>query len=520
MKSFAAGYSGMKLLPRLVIVLVVCLIAIALMGVPAQAVQCWIPFIELSSRSGVPGIEVVVAGQRFYGDEYVEIYYDGARVATGRTDSTGDFTITFTVPEGGKGIHKVHAEVLDKTAETYFTVKPGLTVSPERGPAGTNVTVKGKGFAEDEEGIDLRYYLNGSYETVDRNITSNDRGSWKTSVQIPASAKGEHKLDAQGADSRFNDVEDAIFRVTPDINIDKSSGAVGETIAMTGSKFVAYEKNIRILFAGQSVATDIKADDQGQWGASFDVPEMPTGTYNATAEGEWTRKEDVIVLNFEIEPGVVLSHNEGHVGMNLTATGHGFAANEDVDITYDNRQVATTRTNDKGSFEASFPVAESQYGERQVTAEDAAKNEATTIFAMESSPPGTPTLISPPDGSRVGVIGRVRPTFRWSAVSDDSGVYYSLRIVTSANVTTFSVIVSVTGLTETTYTLQRPLSYGTYYWIVQAVDGAENAGGWTAARSFRAGLLPLWGFIVIMTSIVAIIIALVRFLLIRRGKYY
>jgi hypothetical protein len=145
---------------------------------------------------------------------------------------------------------------------------------------------------------------------------------------------------------------------------------------------------------------------------------------------------------------------------------------------------------------------------------------------MESDPPDTPKLISPSDRGRAGLVGRVTPTFEWSAVSDDSGVHYRLQIATSANVTATGKFVypifSVGGLAGTNYTLEETdaLPYGTYYWIVQAVDGAENESGWTAARSFRAGLLPLWGFIVSITAIVVVIIALVRFLLRRRGIYY
>jgi hypothetical protein len=276
------------------------------------------------------------------------------------------------------------------------------------------------------------------------------------------------------------------------------------------------------LFDGEAVVTDIKADSQGDWEESFQVPEMPRGMYGVTVEGEQTQTGDISGLSFEIKPDIVLSPDEGYVGMDLTVTGHGFAANKNVVVKYDGSQKATATTNDQGSFEASFSVPESQYGERQVTAEDVEgnKTEQPAIFTMESDPPNTPKLISPSNGSRVGLIGRVRPTFKWSAVSDDSGVYYSLQIATSANVTASSVVVSVTGLTETSYTLQRPLSYGTYYWSVQAVDGAENGSGWTAARSLRAGLLPLWGFIAIITATAVGIIALVRFLLKRRGIYY
>jgi hypothetical protein len=288
---------------------------------------------------------------------------------------------------------------------------------------------------------------------------------------------------------------------------------------MMGSSFEANENNIKILFAGEAVVTNIKANAQGQWEKTFQVPEMPAGEYSITVEGDETQMGDISGLSFEIKPDIVLSPNMGHVGTDLTVTGHGFAASKDVVIKYDGSQKATATTNDQGCFQATFPVPESQHGERQVTAEDAAENEATAIFTMESDPPDTPALISPHDGSRVGLTYRARPTFKWSAVSDDSGVLYSLQIATSANVTASSVIVTVTGLTETTYTLQSPLSYGTYYWIVQAVDGADNESGWTAARSFRAGLLPLWAFITIITAAAAGIITLVRFLLIRRGIY-
>jgi len=412
------------------------------------------------------------------------------------------------------------------SVDTYFTVKPGLTISPEKGPVGTTVTVEGRGFAKKEGGIELMYYPNGSYKTVKSNIIANAKGSWEMSFQIPPSTRGEHKLDAQGFVSRLYEVDDATFEVTPEISIDKSSGSMGESITMTGSRFAANERDIQILFDGEAVVTDIRANDTGYWEESFEVPEMPTGEYSVTAEGEQT--QGISELSFEIAPDIVLSPDEGHVGTDLTVTGHGFAANEDVHIVYDGNQKATAMTNDQGSFEASFLVPEGIHGAHQVTAGYAADNATSAIFTMESNHPDTPELISPPDGGRVGLIGRrVTPTFEWSEVSDDSGVRYRLQMATSENVTDTGEfaddpIFSVEGLVETSYTLNETeaLPYGTYYWIVQAVDGAENESGWTAAHSFRAGLLPLWGFIAAIVAIVVLLVALIRALLRRRIYYY
>ncbi len=526
----------MRLLSRLLIVLVVCLVAIAL---PAASAQANGASITLSPSDGVPGQNVTVHGYNFTAGEWVDIYYyldttnttNRIREQEKQVTTERSFTVTFTIPESCRGDHKVRAEE-DSTAhyvaEAIFEVKPALTVSPQKGLVGTPVTVEGHGFAKDERDIELRYYLNGNYTPIVENIDAAEDGWWTRSFVIPASAKGSYKIDAKGANSTLSAVEDATFEVTPGISLSKLSGSPGEGITMTGNGFWANDRDITISFAGKEVNTEtrVDADAKGHWAKDFKVPEMPTGTYNVTAYGESTPKESISARSFEIKPDIALSSAEGYVGMNLTVTGRGFAANKDVDIMYDSSQIETTETNDKGSFETRFPVPESQHGEHQVTANDAAGNNAIAIFTMESDPPDTPELISPSDKSRVGFIGKVRPTFEWSEVSDLSGVYYSLQIATSANVTTTGEfvhpLVSEEGLVGTNYTLNatEALPYGTYNWIVQAVDRAGNAGNWTPAYSFRAGILPLWAFIVIIVALAVLIGALVYFLVRRRGIHY
>jgi hypothetical protein len=118
-------------------------------------------------------------------------------------------------------------------------------------------------------------------------------------------------------------------------------------------------------------------------------------------------------------------------------------------------------------------------------------------------------------------MGEVTPTFEWSAVSDDSGVRYSLQVATSNDFAASSIIRSVTDLTETSYTMDEALPNGSYYWIVEAVDGAENESGWTATRSFRVGLVPRWTFIIIIAAVAGVLLALViRALVKRRSIYY
>ena len=484
------------------------------------------PSISLSPTSGVPGTTVTVRGYSFDPEEEFIIYYyhtstGRTKVVTDETDEDGDFRVTFTIPESYKGVHKVRVYIGNTLeAEGEFTVKPGLTVSPEEGPVGTTVTVKGVGFAENEKDIELRYYLDGAYKVVEDDIKANEKGSWQISFKVPASSSGSHKIDAKGDDSTLGEVEDASFKVVPGIAINKSSGSAGESITLTGSGFAANESNIKVMFDGTVVVSGIRADENGAWETTFSLPEMPKGRYTVSAEGSKTAKKDIKEVAFEVKASLILSPTEGHVGSTISVSGSGFAAGKNVVVKYDAVQVATTTTDEKGSFSVSFPAPRSRHGSHQVTAEDAMGNQMTASFTMESQPPAKPALTSPVNGSRVGFVGKITPTFEWSLVTDDSGVSYSLQIAASED---FAVpIVEVSDLAQPSYTLSKDqaLTYGSYYWRVKAVDSAENDSGWTAAYSFKVGLLPLWGFITAVALLVVIIGLLVYFLVIKKRQYY
>jgi hypothetical protein len=519
----------MRLRSRLVIALIVCVVAFALPSVPARA-DCDDPAIKLVPASGVPGTQLIVQGERFDAHKYIDIYYEGLLVSEGETTGPdGGFSIPFIIPESCKGDHQIVVDAGTNSIgtielKTRFYATPGLIVTPGKGPEGTMVTVTGHGFFDDEDEIELMYYTDGGYERVGKDIVADDNGYWETTFQVPASSRGEHKIDARGRFSQTYDVKDAGFTVTAGITMDKSSGGVGEEVTMMGSRFAPYEQSIQVLFDGQPVVTGIKADGQGGWQETFGLPGMPTGNYTVTAEGEYTSEQDIVELSFEIKPDIELSPTAGHVGTDVAVTGYGFAAYKDVSVMYDGSQVTMTTTDSQGNFEASFPVPQSQHGEHQVTIGYSISNVACATFTLESDSPDTPQAISPSDGSRVGFVGRVAsPTLEWSAVTDDSGVTYNLQISTSPDISDTgefaAPMIRASGLTATSYTTTQELPHGTYYWIVQAVDGAQNQGAWTTPRSLRVGLIPLWAFIAIIVAIVVLIIALGR-ALVRRRRYY
>jgi hypothetical protein len=522
----------MRLLSRLLIALSVCFIAITL---PATPVQAEGEYILLSPDEGVPGEGITVYGYNFTPDnQWVDVYYflndDWVWVAEDQTDEVGYFRVNFVVPESCTGLHDVRAEDRYVTAYDEFTVEPGLTIEPVEGPVDTTVTVEGHGFAQDEEDIELLYYLDGTAEVVADNIEATEHGYWQASFQVPSSVRRDHYISAHGADTDLEDVEGVDFEVIPEINIidpdsrdiiEEPSGSLAESIAIIGTGFDGEDSYIKVLFAGEETETDpeiIRADENGDWEATFEVPDVPAGTYIVTAEGLSTRRADVNNIAFTIASGLVLSPAEGHVGMNLTVTGGGFTPDKPVVMKYDGGEVDTSRTDEGGGFEASFLVPESRHGVHNVTAGIAGETEAWAIFIVENDPPDKPEVISPSEGDRIGFIGRFSPTFEWDEVEDPSGVYYSLRIWTADNVTRVSNV----DLVGANYTLNdiEALPQGTYYWSIQAVDRAENESGWTEPRSFRIGAMPLWAFVIIVIVVAGGIGALVYFRVIRQRIYY
>ncbi|MFU8796135.1 MAG: hypothetical protein ACNA7X_02410 [Dehalococcoidia bacterium] len=496
----------MRLPWRLAIIVALCLMAVPSVAFPALA-QNQALSLGLSPTQGVPGTEITVSyltTGNFTPNTQVDILFAGVWKTTVTTDNDGKFTATILVPNTYRGGHPIRAEESTTIyAQSNFNVESGLTVTPEEGQVGDTVTVIGRGYGEDETGIQL--YFGGQRVLVEVAIEADPDGFWTEDFTIPDSVSGTHRIDSVPA------ARHATFTVGPGIRLGRSSGSPGQSIAVTGGGFTANERNISILFAGEAVTAGIRSDDRGSWIEPFEVPEMPAGKYSVTAEGDRTLKADVGTIDFEVKPGIVLELDEGHVGMNVTAIGRGFAASSNVTVLYEDIDVTEdieVVTDENGTFEFTFAVPESRHGAREVTGEDDEGNETEQpgIFTMEEDPPPTPQPVSPTDGDRVGFAAKVRPGFRWEEVFDLSGVYYSLQISTSANVTAqgfVDPVMTLEGLSGN-YTLERneALPHGTYYWIVQAVDGAENKSGWSEPESFRAGRLPLWAFIVIIVFIV------------------
>jgi len=552
----------MKLLSRLVIALLICLLAIPMLVTPAQAN----PGFSLRNNTSYTGLDrdegYVGDVVRIYGDwdnthgSYIHIYYElfaededdwyYKKVYRDHTDFIDPFTYYYfdydlKIPESCAGEHDIlicdDDDPDDVVNTLHFTVYPFIEIDKEKGPAGTTVEVTGTGWDEDEDKIEIRFYLQDPgtthYDDDDyyveipaQDIDINDRGSWEdVTFEVPPASKGNHWIYAVG--DECDDIDDykiigVQFEITPGISISTTEGYIGDTVTVSGSGFEEDEEDINVTYNGDVVA-DTEADENGCWEVTFEVPQSALGEHKIDAYGKNTKATAIADRSFSIAPQVILTPTEGHVGTSLTVSGSGLPAGETVTVTYDG--VST----DSATVDANGVLSDITFAATHTQSEHTAEHPVvvscdtitfTFTFTMESDTPPNPALALPANASRLGFIRKQAPTFEWSVVTDDSGVSYDFEIAKSADFA--QVLISKTGLTETSYALTEAeaLDYGTYYWRVKAIDGALNDSGWTTAYSFKSTLLPLWAFVAIVALAAVLIGVLIYTLIRRRGMYY
>ncbi len=477
------------------------------------------PGISISRSSGAPGSSVTVIGSGFGASETgITVTYDGTPVAQNIiADSQGGWSATFVVPASASSSHIIRAygsvTPAASVPNTTFSVTPGISISRSSGAAGSSVTVTGLSFGASETGITVTY----DGIPVAQNIIADSQGGWSAAFVVPASASGSHIIRAYGSVTPVAGVPSMTFTVTPGISISRSSGAAGSSVTVTGSGFGASETGITVTYDGTPVAQNIAANSQGGWSATFVVPASASGSHSISAYGSLTQTASVTAVGFSIGAVISVSPDYGYVGETVSVTGSGFGANASLTFSYDDAEINAQgdTTDSSGSFSGSITIPKSVHGPHNITVTDDQNNKSKATFTVESTAPAIPRLLSPADGNRLGVLGGIKPTFKWTAVTDPSGVTYSLEVDTTSDFS--QPILEQTGIPGTSYTLTsaQALPKGEYYWRVEAVDGASNESGWSQPWLLKSGLMASWTLAIIIILVVAAAGTMAYFLVVR-----
>lgn len=505
-----------KILRMLALVVVLSFVAMLIPASPALAAE----EIELSPENGEPGEKIEITGTNLsVGKIGVDIYFSSdeadagdeigdeveiyKRVKSRTINEDGEIDTYFYVPDeiffdgdtddpedvvpGYYYLYLTYEDDEDIEVVAEFTVR-GIELDPVEGTVGTEVEILGIGF-ERREDID---YIQFDDEEVDIESGDDDTdgdGEFVSSILIPEGTAGEHTITVR--DDRRNEAS-ATFTVETEMAISPTSGEKGSQVTVIGTGF-GDEEDVTITFNGTRVATD-ETDSYGSFTARFDVPDVDAGTYDVEVEDEDDNKAEstftvVVSTVVNISP-VTTEASPAHAGTNIAVSGSGFKANAPITIidTTSGLLLTTVTSNADGAFQVTL-AAEGSAGQHIITASDGTDT-LQVSFVMESQAPSAPVLSSPEDAG----TAEAQALFNWGTVSDDSlPVTYTLQVATRDDFTPAFIVVEKMGLTASEYTLTQGQALestkkeASYYWRVQATDGAANVGQWSAAGSFYVG---------------------------------
>ena len=480
-----------------------------------------LPNFTIGKATGVPGTSVTANGTGFAASEAgIKLTWDNTDLGSPiNADAKGSWSASFNIPVAPAGAHNVGAYGPTTAASSInpvaFTIGPSITSSKANGTIGTQVTVNGTGFGANESNISVTF--DG---TTVASTNADATGVWTANFTVPVSFGGTHAVSAKGSVTTAASVTGMAFVTLPTISSNKTSGVAGNSITITGSGFAASENNITITYDDTPVTTGINADTNGSWTATFNIPTSSAGTHVIKANGPVTHVSSSGNASIKVASTIALSQPTGYIGMKVIITGAGFAANSALTFSYDGNQIGTIQknTDENGNFTQEITIPKSTSGSRAIKVTDASNNTVSANFIVENTAPPLPNPLSPVDGTKQGLTGNITPEFKWTTVTDPSGVTYNLQIDDDSAFP--HPILEKDGLVTAHYTLTQSeaLPNGQFFWRVQAVDGASNASAWSQPMTLNSGVISSGSLTLYIILGIIVIVAIIVFLIILLRK--
>jgi hypothetical protein len=351
---------------------VLALLMLAIPLTPALGAVGVIDITTPATNYGSPGTTVTLSCAGFTSGLTYTVYFSGAAVTTGST-GTGSFTAYFAVPARARGSYPVTVTTASDTSNTEtFTITPAITLDDDEGYVGDTVIVDGNGFLASST---VTIYYDGDNVGTK---TTDAYGVFTSdfTFAVPASTEGIHEIRARDTTDYTPYV---YFDVSPKIIISPTSGAVGDTVTVSGTGFDG-NATITITFDG-TTQTTATTNSSGTFAATtFAVPETSRGTHTVRAQDSGA---NYATATFSVAQNITLSPASGPSGTTVTVTGNGFGASKAITIKYNNISVTTNpasvTSNSLGYFAATFSVPVGVAGTYEVSVSDGT-NTATANF--------------------------------------------------------------------------------------------------------------------------------------------
>ena len=247
--------------------------------------------LEVTPSTVVPGQVISVTGSGFKGASTIAagnvvIGSIAANNAELLVNNVGSVTFDVSVPDGvAAGDTKVVVtDAAGRVGEAKMTVtKAALTLDPEEGLVGSDVTVSGVGFPAND--LVLIKYNDNTITTANTDST----GTFSKGIVVPSSGIATGGSYSVTAESQINEVAVSASKThktpKPAVTLSDASATAGSSLTVDGANFKGFVQVYRIEIGGQNV-TALPAPATDKWGtfsATVQVPQLSPGRYAVKA---------------------------------------------------------------------------------------------------------------------------------------------------------------------------------------------------------------------------------------------
>lgn len=245
-------------------------------------------------------------------------------------DSTGRIRLNIVIPqveETGSDYSIVLTPLAASTtgkasADFEVTALASISVTPEFGPVASTITVSGVNYPK-ISGVEITVTVGGlTAGTVD---TLSD-GTFSKAFKVPALVEGDYPLVAYNTAYEITNAvyNTKTFKVgTMNLILSADSGATGTTISISGNGFGTELWNA--TFGSKTIIDNTGVGANGIITGSFQVPQVPVGTYTITA---WDTADSIkITTSFTVTQTTTMTLGVPSApnGYNVTLRGYGFS---------------------------------------------------------------------------------------------------------------------------------------------------------------------------------------------------
>jgi len=231
------------------------------------------PTMAFTPTSGQGGTVVQVTGNGFAATAIMTLTYDGTRLTTtpaGFTaDTSGNISVSFTVPASAGGTHVINATDGANSASGNYTVTSSINPGSTSGKVGATGSVTGSGFGA-RANVSLKFDANTLTSAA-----ADATGNVTINFTVPISAFGNHTITV----SDNTNSKSFAYSVQAAATITPAAGDVGTQISVAGTGFNA-STPVTIDYDTTKVGnTTVPTDANGSFSVAFSAPASKGGTH-------------------------------------------------------------------------------------------------------------------------------------------------------------------------------------------------------------------------------------------------